>query len=40
MLPEPRSAWVGSETIHTVLSHALNSSLLYTRFSHGVNVKL
>ena len=40
MLPEPRSAWTGSETIHTVPSHALNLSLLYTRFLHGVNVKL
>ena len=28
------------ETIHTVPSHALNSSLVYTRrFLHGVNVK-
>ena len=27
------------ETIHTVPSHGLNASLLYTRFLHGVNVK-
>ena len=27
------------ETIHTVPSHALNSSLVYTHFLHGVNVK-
>ena len=40
MLPEPRSAWTGSEAIHTVPSHALNSNVLYTRrFLHGVNVK-
>ena len=39
MLPEPRSAWTGSETIHKVPSHALNASLLYTSFLHGVNVK-
>ncbi len=35
MLPEPRSAWTGSETIHTVPSHALNASLLYTRTLRG-----
>ena len=39
MLPEPRSAWTCFETIHTVPSHALNASLLYTRFLHDVNVK-
>ena len=38
LLPEPRSAWTGSETIHTVPSHALNASLLYTRLLHVANV--
>ena len=39
LLPEPGTVWTGSETIHTVSSYALHSSLLYTRFLHGVNVK-